>query len=69
MNVWVAGRGGAILKRNEPIATVKVPTPKLPPVLRGGPPKLRPITGQNIIADDGDIPPALPPGKKPAHPE
>ncbi|HXM36597.1 MAG TPA: hypothetical protein VN920_15490, partial [Pyrinomonadaceae bacterium] len=69
MNIWVAGRGGAILKRNQPIAHVRVPAPKLPPMLRGGPPKLQPATGQNIVADDGDIPLALPPSKKPARPE
>jgi len=68
MNIWVAGRGGAILKRNEPIATVKVPTPKLPPMLRGGPPKLRTAEGQNSMVDDGDIPLALPPARKPARP-
>ena len=67
LNIWVAGRGGAILKRNEvPIATVKVPTPKLPPVLRGGAPKLRPQN--SIVADDGDIPLAMPPTKKPSRP-
>ena len=65
-NIWVAGSGGAILKRNEPIATVKVPTPKLPPALRGGAPKFRPQN--SIIADDGDIPLAMPPTKKPSRP-
>ncbi len=39
-NVWVAGRGGAILRRVDPIATVSLPVTKLPPVLRGGSPKL-----------------------------
>ncbi len=33
-NIWVAGSGGAILRRTDEIATVKIPTPKLPPVLR-----------------------------------
>jgi len=68
MNIWVAGRGGAILKRNEPVATVKIPSPKLPPVLRGGPPKIQ-SNNQNTLVDDGDIPRALPPVKKPIRPE
>jgi hypothetical protein len=66
-NIWVAGRGGAILRRTDPIATVSIPTPRLPPVLRGGPPKLQPQNAQNPI-DDGDIPRAVPPDKKPARP-
>ena len=45
----------------------EVSAPKIPPMLRGGAPKLRPTTA-NAITDDGDIPPALPPVKKPAHP-
>ena len=32
-NIWVAGRGGAILRRNDPLATVSIPTPRLPPGL------------------------------------
>ncbi len=32
-NLWVAGRGGAILRRTDPLATVSIPTPKLPPGL------------------------------------
>jgi photosystem II stability/assembly factor-like uncharacterized protein len=67
MNMWVAGRGGAILKRNEPVATVKIPSPRLPPVLRGGPPKLKGATPE-VVADDGDIPRASPPVRKPARP-
>jgi hypothetical protein len=60
-NVWVAGRGGAILRRIEPVATVSLPVTKLPPMLKGGAPKLdEPI-------DDGDIPRAMPP-KKPIRP-
>jgi hypothetical protein len=60
-NIWVAGRGGAILRRVDPIATVSIPVTKLPPVLRGGPAKLE------EVVDPGDIPPAIKP-KKPAKP-
>jgi len=65
-NAWVAGRGGAILRRTEAIATVKIPTPEIPPVLRGNP---KP-NGQDrqIIFDDDDIPRAAPPEKKPVKP-
>jgi hypothetical protein len=65
-NIWVAGRGGAILRRSDAIATVSIPTPKLPPSL-GGAPKLQPQNAQNPI-DDGDIPRAVPPVRKPARP-
>jgi hypothetical protein len=63
--LWVAGRGGAILKRSETLATVKVSSPKLPPILRvntkKGTPKLKvPLVP---ITDDGDIPSAKPPKK------
>jgi len=61
-NIWVAGRGGAILRRTDPIATVSLPVTKLPPLLRGGAPKLE---GAAIDADD--IPKAKPP-KKPERP-
>jgi hypothetical protein len=63
-NIWVAGRGGAILRRTDPIATVSIPTPRLPPALRGGPPR----QNAQIPIDDGDIPRAIPPDKKPARP-
>ncbi|MEK7725253.1 MAG: hypothetical protein AAB336_12945, partial [Acidobacteriota bacterium] len=63
--LWVAGRGGAILKRSETLSTVKTYSPKLPPILRlntGKPaPKLKkPLI---TITDDGDIPTARPPKK------
>src|SRR4030095_6365936 len=61
-NLWVAGRGGAILRRTDPLATVSIPTPKLPPGLRRSAPKLQ--SAQTI--DDGDIPRAVPLDKKPA---
>jgi photosystem II stability/assembly factor-like uncharacterized protein len=66
-NLWVAGSGGAILRRTDAIATVNIPTPKLPPSLRGGPPKLQPQNAANAI-DDGDIPRAVPPTRKPLRP-
>jgi hypothetical protein len=61
-NLWVAGRGGAILRRTDDIATVKIPTPRLPPALRRGPPKME---NSQLVIDDGDIPRALPPQKQP----
>jgi len=66
-NAWVAGRGGAILRRTEAIATVRIPTPKIPPVLRGSPKSKSEEKGQAFI-DDGDIPRAAPPEKKPVRP-
>jgi len=61
-NVWVAGRGGAILRRVEPIATVTIPVSKLAPVLRGGSQKVE------QVVDDTDIPKATPPNKRPDKP-
>jgi photosystem II stability/assembly factor-like uncharacterized protein len=66
-NLWVAGRGGAILKRVEPIATVKIPTPRLPPMMRGTP-KAQSLNQEAPVLDDGDIPRAVPPVKKPVRP-
>jgi len=63
-NLWVAGRGGAILRRTDPIATVSIPTPRLPPGLRDSPPKLQ--NAKN--PEDDDIPRAIPPDKKPIRP-
>jgi photosystem II stability/assembly factor-like uncharacterized protein len=65
-NIWVAGRGGAILRRTEPIATVRIPTPKLPPMLRGTPKAQLNQDASGI--DDGDIPRAVPPVRKPPRP-
>jgi hypothetical protein len=60
-NVWIAGRGGAILRRSDPIATVNIPVTKLAaPVLRGGSAKL------DEPVDTYDIPKAVP--KKPVRP-
>jgi hypothetical protein len=67
-NIWVAGRGGAILRRTDRLATVGIPSPKLLPALRGWtPPKIQPQNAQ-IPIDDGDIPRAVPPEKKPVQP-
>jgi hypothetical protein len=60
-NVWVAGRGGAILRRVDPIATVTIPVTKIPPMLRGSA-KL-----EDEPIDPNDIPKAVPP-KKPVRP-
>jgi hypothetical protein len=63
-DAWVAGRGGAILRRTGDVATVKIPRPRLPPVLRPTP-KLKPNAPQSpIVLDDGDIPRAVPPDKR-----
>jgi len=69
-NIWVAGRGGAILRRSAAVATVKIPTPKIPPALRGGPPKLREADNNQpqLNFDDGDIPRAVPKDRKPLKP-
>jgi photosystem II stability/assembly factor-like uncharacterized protein len=63
-NIWVAGRGGAILRRTDPIATVGIPSAKIP-LWRPSAPKLQ--NAHNPIEDD-DIPRAVPPDKKPARP-
>jgi len=65
--LWIAGRGGSILKRSLPLSTVRTaPGPKLPPILRLGnfktKPKIR--TPLLTITDDGDIPPATEPKKE-----
>jgi len=61
-NVWVAGNGGAILRRKDPIATVSIPVTKLPPMLKGGSAKLE------EAVDPGEIPKAVPPKKQPVRP-
>jgi len=63
-NIWIAGRGGAILRRVDPIATVNLPAvTKLPPILRGS------AKADNVeqFIDEKDIPKAVPP-KKPVRP-
>ncbi len=64
-NIWVAGRGGAILRRIEPIATVRIPVSRIPPLLRGT--SKSPVESSENLIDDGDIPRAVPP-KKPVRP-
>jgi photosystem II stability/assembly factor-like uncharacterized protein len=70
-NAWVAGRGGAILRRTESLATFRNPGPKGQPSLGGNnAPKLKgqENSQQLNLTDDGDIPPAVRPAKKPAKP-
>jgi photosystem II stability/assembly factor-like uncharacterized protein len=63
-DVWVAGRGGAILKRSEPVAPFKVAVnDSSPPVLRSATGRRKPRTPLITITDDGDIPVATPPAK------
>jgi hypothetical protein len=59
---WVAGRGGAILRRTDSVATVNIPRPKLPPALRGKKPN--PEDDIPPTLNERDIPRALPPSKK-----
>jgi photosystem II stability/assembly factor-like uncharacterized protein len=63
---WVAGRGGTILKRTDALATVKIPKPRIPPALRGGPPRLKPQDNEEALAPilEDDIPRATPPKAK-----
>ena len=50
------------------MATVRIPTPKLPPLLRGSAPKLNGQQGAQQIDPEDDIPKAVPPDKKPQKP-
>ena len=56
-DTWIAGRGGAILRRTTSLATVSLPTPKLPPLLRGGRSKVK---IEDPEGDPDDIPRARP---------
>jgi len=67
-NAWVAGRGGAILRRTEALATVKFPTSKSAPALRGGAPKLKGQDSGEQKDPGDDIPRAVPRDKKPVKP-
>ena len=60
--VWVAGKGGSILKRLTSLTPTRITSPKLPPVLRNALPrlKLRPRIPSITITDNGDIPIATP---------
>jgi hypothetical protein len=67
IDLWIAGRGGSILRRSETLSAVRTTEgQKLPPTLRLGIPKTKPKTRTPIltIADDGDIPPAIEPKKE-----
>jgi len=55
-DTWIAGRGGAILRRTTSLATVSLPTPKLPPLLRGG----SKVKIEDPEGDPDDIPRARP---------
>jgi hypothetical protein len=61
--VWVAGKGGSILKRLTTLSPTRITSPKLPPVLRNAIPrlKLKPRIPTITITDNGDIPVAAPP--------
>jgi hypothetical protein len=61
---WVAGRGGAILRRTDSVATINIPRPKLPPALRGKKPKRDAADDLLPPVNERDIPPALPGDKK-----
>ena len=65
-NVWIAGHGGAILRRTTAMATL-FPTAKTSPGLRGAP-KLKAQENSQQFVDDGDIPRAKPPVRKPVKP-
>ncbi|MBK7932057.1 MAG: hypothetical protein IPK01_00910 [Acidobacteria bacterium] len=64
--VWVTGRGGTILRRTEPFSKQLISWPKSPPVLIKAGNKIKPQIRKPLvtIADDGDIPIAVP-QKKP----
>jgi photosystem II stability/assembly factor-like uncharacterized protein len=62
---WVAGRGGAILRRTDSVATVSIPRPKLPPTLRGKKSNDNDDAEETLpTTNERDIPRALPPNKK-----
>ncbi len=63
-DLWIAGRGGTILKRSQTLATVKTAATVLPPILKIGgssKPKAKSREPLITITDDGDIPLATPP--------
>ena len=63
--LWIAGRGGSILKRSDILSTFKTTRgQKLPPILKFGGKNPKPRTPLLTIADDGDIPIAAPPKKE-----
>jgi len=60
--VWVAGKGGTMLKRTQRLSSKAVSLPKGPPVLKTAAPRARPQPRVPLveITDDGDIPSAVP---------
>ena len=67
-NAWIAGRGGAILRRTTELATVKISVPKIGPIGRDAP-KLKDETPPQMNFDNDDIPKAVPPIRKPLQPD
>ena len=63
--VWVAGRGGSMLKRTESLSPRTPTVPKGPPILKTATPRVKPKARIPLITitDDGDIPFAVPPKK------
>ncbi len=61
--IWVAGRGGTIIKRVEPLSPSGVKTPTMPPILGIGRTRPKPRIPLITITDDGDIPSAVKPEK------
>jgi hypothetical protein len=61
--IWVGGRGGAIIKRIEPLSPSGVKTPSMPPILGIGRSRPKARTPLITITDDGDIPAAVKPEK------
>ncbi|MEJ7618929.1 MAG: hypothetical protein WKF30_18585, partial [Pyrinomonadaceae bacterium] len=55
-SAWVAGQGGAILRRTDSVATLQLPRPRLRPALRGRAPQTTPSDPRS----DDDIPLAVP---------
>ncbi|MDQ3321160.1 MAG: hypothetical protein M3525_01690, partial [Acidobacteriota bacterium] len=65
-DLWVAGRGGTMLRRSETLSTIKVSSSsKAPPTLRPGVTKTKPRPRVPLLTvpDDGDIEVAAPPKK------
>ena len=64
-NIWVAGRGGAILRRTDAVATVSIPTPNCH--LRCGA-VLRNFKTLTTRLTTATSPSAVPPDRKPLRP-
>ncbi|MCV4783058.1 YCF48-related protein, partial [Escherichia coli] len=62
-SLWIAGRGGAILKRLSPLSPLRIKTPLVPPILKAAEPKrrLQPrIPSLAVPAAESDLPTAIP---------